>query len=86
MKDRELLEYIAAQVGNLTVEVKEIKGTTNKLESGLGKLENQVTKSEIEHGRKLDVLFDGYKQNAEVLNEIWSEVVKHEEVILKRVK
>lgn len=41
---------------------------------------------EQNHGKKLEALFYGYKQNAEKLNNIEKEVSKHEEVILRRVK
>ena len=41
-----------------------------------------------EHGHKLGALFDGYryKQNSEKLDIIETEVAKHEEIILKRVR
>ena len=39
-----------------------------------------------EHGHKLGALFDGYKQNSEKLDRIETEVAKHEEIILKRVR
>ena len=41
---------------------------------------------EQEHGKKLDVLFDGYKQNADKLDRIENEVSKHDEIILRRVR
>ena len=41
---------------------------------------------EQDHGKKLEALFDGYKQNAEQLNNIENEISKHEEVILRRIK
>jgi hypothetical protein len=44
------------------------------------KLENQVTKIEVEHGKKLDVLFDGYAQNTEAIKEL---SIKVDEVLDK---
>jgi iron-sulfur cluster repair protein YtfE (RIC family) len=52
----------------------------------LDTLGNQVTKIELDHGKKLEALFDGYVQNTKLLEEIQDEVSKHEEVILKRIK
>lgn len=57
-----------------------------KVDARFDKLENQVTKIEIEHGKKLEALFDGYKQNTKILEDIREEVARHEEVIIKRVK
>ena len=42
-------------------------------------VENKVIIIEQEHGKKLDVLFDGYKQNADKLDRIENEVSKHDE-------
>ena len=53
----------------------EIKGTKDK-----------VIIIEQEHGKKLDALFDGYKQNSEKLDRIEKEVSRHEEIILRRIK
>ena len=47
-------------------------------------VENKVIIIEQEHGKKLDVLFDGYKQNADKLDRIENEVSKHDEIILRR--
>lgn len=60
------------EVSNLKTETKVIKKTVLKIED--------------EHGKKLDALFDGYKQNSEQLQRIEDEVSKHEEVIIRRVK
>ena len=53
----------------------EIKGTKDK-----------VIIIEQEHGKKLDALFDGYKQNSEKLDRIEKEVSRHEEIIHRRIK
>ena len=45
-----------------------------------------VIKIEDEHGKKLSTLFDGYKQNSDVLERVEKEVSKHEEIILRRVQ
>ena len=114
MTDRELLELIAAQVGNLTNrmdnltnqagtlttdmkgvkgeltevkgEVKEVKGEIKEVKGELKKVKERVIKIEDDHGKKLDLLFDGYRQNSDKLDRIEREVSKHEEVILRRIK
>lgn len=53
-------------------------------------LKEQVNKTNlvIEHDIKptLGALLDGYKQNAEKLGRIESEVTRHDEFIMKRIK
>lgn len=83
MTDRELLEFIAAQVGKLTQDVEEIKEGQKDVSQRVTKveaiLENNVN-------TKLEALLDGYKQNAEKINKIEKEVSKQEEIIMRRVK
>lgn len=78
MTDRELLELVVAQVGKLTIGVdnisKEIslfKADTNER---LNKIDNLLMTIENEHGSKINALLDGYKQLAEVQEEIRSDV------------
>lgn len=93
MTDRELLELIAAQVGALTKDlselkgdVSELKGDVSELKEGQSTLKTIVIDLEEDHGKKLTLLLDGYKQNADKLDRIEKEVSKHEEIILRRVK
>lgn len=86
MTDRELLEFIAAQVGNLTQKVDKIDERTNNLEEGQKRLEKILTGIEHDHGQKLEALFDGYKQHTDILERIEKEVTKQEEIIMRRVK
>ncbi len=46
------------------------------------------TNAKIDHEiiPKIDVLFDGHKQNADKLDRIEKEVSKQEEIILRRIK
>ncbi|NLJ78739.1 MAG: hypothetical protein GX329_05190 [Tissierellia bacterium] len=61
----------------------------SKMRQGFKEVEeikNRVITIEQDHGKKLDILLDGYKQNAERLDRIEEEVSKHEEIILRRIK
>ena len=64
MNDRQLLELIASQVGNLTSDMAEVKSEVAGVKSEILK-----TNMTIEHHvkPKIDALFDGYKQNSESL-------------------
>jgi archaellum component FlaC len=74
MNDRELLEYIAAQVGNLTAkvdgfgnELKEVKETVNSIDSRLIKVESSL-ENDIKPDIKLSL--QGYHDTNEKLTSI----------------
>lgn len=77
MTDRELLELIAAQVSNLTTQVDRLNKDMAEIKPRISFIENTVVKIENDHGQKLGVLMNGYKQNAERLD-------RHEEIISKK--
>lgn len=83
MTDRELLEYIAAQVGKLTQDVGELKEGQKDITQRVIKVETML---ENDVNTKLEALLDGYKQNAEKIDRIEKEVSKQEEIIMRRVK
>ena len=100
MNDRELLEFIAAQVGVITTDVSELKTDVSglkadvsglkegqkNLEDELRSVKKVVIDMEENHGKKITLLLDGYKQNADKLDRIEKEVSIHEEIILRRVE
>lgn len=79
MTDRELLEIVAAQVGQLTQKVDRVDGEIQEIKKTVIHIEN-------DHGDRRKALFDGYVQNSEKLDRIEKEVSRHEEVILRKVK
>ncbi len=79
MTDRELLELVAAQVGQLTQKAEWV-------DSEIQEIKKTVIHIENDHGDRLKALFDGYVQNSEKLDRIETEVSRHEEVILRKVK
>ena len=90
LTDRELLEFIAAQVGNLMNEVGNINSQVGNLTVDMGEVKDEIrkTNAKIDHEviPKITTLFDGYKQNSDKLDRIEREVSKHEEIILRRIK
>lgn len=90
MKDSELLEYIAAQVGKLTQDVGKLTQDVGEIKEGQKDVSQRVTKVEAiienEINTKLEALLDGYRQNAEKIDRIEKEVTKQEEIIMRRVK
>ncbi|MFX0560323.1 hypothetical protein TEPIDINF_001746 [Tepidibacillus infernus] len=63
-----------------------VESRLDKVESRLDRVEKTVVHIENDHGQKLSALFDGYKQNSDKLDRIETEVSKHEEIILRRVR
>ena len=88
MTDRDLLEIIATQVGKLTIKVDELTTRVDVLTTRVDKLTQDMTevkadlqftkhtvvRIENDHGQKLGVLLNGYKQTAERLD-------RHEAII-----
>lgn len=66
-------------------ELADIKSTMATKDE-LRKVTNIVLKIEHDHGKKLNVLFDGYTLLSEKLDRIEDEVSKHEEIILRRIR
>lgn len=80
MNDRELLEFIATQVGNLTIKVESLEEGQKSLEKGQKSLEKGQQRIELKIENdidpKLNALLDGYKQLAESQTEMKSDISK----------
>ena len=68
----ELMTQMYSELREVKTDVKSLKKTVLNIEQ--------------DHGKKLEALFDGYKQNTEQLTRIEEEVKKQDEVILRRIK
>ncbi len=99
MTDRELLEKILQKIGNMDSRITDIEtnmATKDKLADIKAEIVNikadvkftreAIIRIENDHGQKLGALFDGYKLNSEKLERIESEVSKHEEIVLRRIR
>lgn len=93
MENEKLFEFMTQMYSDMKEGFKNVGERLDKVDTKLEDVEtdvkslNKTTLSiEQDHGKKLEVLFDGYKQNAEQLNRIEEEVKKHDEVILRRIK
>lgn len=86
MENEKLFELMSKMYGEMQNGFKRVDERLGNLENKVDGLESRVTIIEQDHGKKLDLLLDGYKQNAEKIDRIESEVSKHEEIILRRIK
>lgn len=99
MTDQELLEIILQKIGDMDSRMLVIesniatkdglidaKAEMTSIRADVKFTKEAVIRIENDHGQKLGALFDGYKLNSEKLDRIESEVKKHEEFILKRIR
>ena len=57
-----------------------------EMKTEIRNVKETVIKIEAEQKQKFGALFDGYKQNTDILEKIENEVSKHEDIILKMVQ
>ncbi|QAT40668.1 hypothetical protein [Clostridium sp. JN-9] len=86
MDNEKLFDLMTKMYADLKAGQDDLKKEVKSNTENINKLSKTVLHIEQDHGRKLDALFDGYKQNSEKLTRIEEEVSKHKEIILKRVK
>ncbi len=86
MENEKLFEF-------MTQMYSEIKEGFNKLNLDIGRLDSEmkevkktVLHIEQDHGKKLEVIFDGLTQHTEQLNRIEERLNQHDEILLKRIK
>lgn len=82
MENEQLFELMSKMYS----EMQEIKTEVQEIKTDVKDVKGRVINIENDHGKKINMLFDGYKQNAEKLDRIEKQVSKQEEFILKRVK
>ena len=82
----DLLEKVYIELQETKDEVKGVKDEVKGVKDEVKEVKDRVTIIEQDHGKKLDALFDGYKQNSEKLDRIEKELAKHDEIILRRIK
>lgn len=84
--NEQIFELMTKMYAEMQEGFKKSEEKFEEVKTRLDKIEDRVTIIEQDHGKKLDLLFDGYKQNTDKLDRIEQEVSKHEEVIIRRVK
>ena len=85
MATKQDLAEVKADVAEVGTDVAELKTEVAEVKAEVEFTKVTVIKIENDHGRKLGVLFDGYKLISEKVDRIEAEVTKHEEVILRRL-
>jgi len=80
------LQDTKGRLGNVENKLDNVENRLGNVENRLENVEKIVVRIENEHGQKLDALFDGYNQNSDKLDRIETEVSKHEEIIMRRIR
>jgi chromosome segregation ATPase len=70
---------LTSKIDHIGKDLQEVKTEVKQNSKEISTLKNQVTKIEIEHGKKLDALFDGYIQVNSKLDRIDSQFEKIED-------
>ena len=83
---QEGFKKVDTEIQGVKGDIKGIKGDIKEVKERVGNLENRMVKMEDDNHRNFTALFDGYKQNTEILVRVEKEVSRHEEIILRRVK
>lgn len=92
MEDKtfELIEKMYVEMKNgfnqVNQRINGIEEDIQDVKSKLSNVEKTVLNIEQDHGKKLQALFDGYKQHSDQLDRVEEKVSKHEGVILSRIK
>ena len=86
ISNEQLFEFMTKMYDEMQEEFKEVNLKVDNLGNEVKETKYKVIIIEQEHGKKLDALFDGYKQNSDKLDRIEEEVSRHEEIILRRIK
>jgi hypothetical protein len=64
----------------------EMKEGFGRLDSEMKEVKKALLHIEQDHGKKLEVIFDGLTQHTDQLNRIEERLNKHDDIILKRIK
>lgn len=79
MQNEKLFEF-------MTQMYSEMKEGFSRLDSEMKDVKRTLLHIEQDHGKKLEVIFDGLTQHTDQLNRIEERLNKHDDIILKRIK
>lgn len=74
ISNEQLFEFMTKMYGDMQEGFKEVNSRIGNVEKEVKETRDKVTVIEQEHGKKLDVLFDGYKQTYEKLTDLEEKV------------
>jgi len=92
MEDRtfELMEKLYNEFTSFRKETRErFEGIDKRLDGideRLDSMDMRLLFIEQDHGKKLQALFDGYKQHSDQLDRIEAKVSEHEDIIVRKIK
>ena len=61
------MESTETKIGNIETKIGSMETKIGNLETDMTTVKSSLARIEVEHGNKLDALFDGYKANAEAI-------------------
>ena len=82
MENEKLFEFMEKIYSQMQQGFKEVRGDISSMKTDIKKIDFKIE----DLNKKVDLSLEGHKTNTEQLNRIESEVSRHEEIILRRIK
>lgn len=93
MQNEKLFEFMTQMYSEMKEGFSRLDSNISRLDSNIDRLDSEMKDVkrtllhiEQDHGKKLDVIFDGLTQHTDQLNRIEERVNIHDDIILKRIK
>ena len=84
--EEKIFEFMTKMYSDMQEGFVKVNDRFGSLENEVQSIKKTVLNIEQDHGKKLQVLFDDYKQTTDQLERIEKEVTRHDDIILRRVK
>ncbi|MDD2504592.1 MAG: hypothetical protein PHG58_12235 [Clostridia bacterium] len=84
--EEKIFEFMTKMYSDMQEGFVKVNDKFGSLENEVQSIKKTVLNIEQDHGKKLQVLFDDYKQTTDQLERIEKEVTRHDDIILRRVK
>ena len=86
MENEKLFEFMTQMYSEMKEGFIRLSFDISRLDSDMKEVKKTLLHIEQDHGKKLEVIFDGLTQHTDQLNRIEERLDKHDDIILKRIK
>ncbi len=86
MQDEKLFDFMTQMYSEMKEGFNKVNFDISKLDSEMKEVKKTLLHIEQDHGKKLEVIFDGLTQHTNQLNRIEERLNQHDDILLKRIK